>query len=170
MGAFLLPVFPEQLEGFLQVVSADDRTVPSHPRGKAFFSGRHGFRHTPRCSRRFPSRSIQIVICCWLVSTLVTRWAFKRNSILIDVSMSTSVLFLSLDRFVTTMKGHRARGALLVSVVNSKDSKDFNFQYTFWKTNRKQRRLANRSFQIGGLTRQLIGIGKRVSPPPLSHP
>src|SRR6516164_4429644 len=37
LGAFLLPVFPEQLEGFFQVVSADDGTVPPHQRGKAFF-------------------------------------------------------------------------------------------------------------------------------------
>jgi hypothetical protein len=32
---------------------------------------------------------------------------------------------------VTTMKGYSARGAFLVSALNSKDSKDFNSDYTF---------------------------------------
>jgi predicted MFS family arabinose efflux permease len=47
---------------------------------------------------------MEIIICSSLVSTLVTRWAFKRSCFLINVSMSTSVLFLSLDCVETTRK------------------------------------------------------------------
>src|SRR5713101_6561142 len=63
------------------------------------------------------------------LSTFVTRWAFKPSCFLINVSMSTSVLFLSLVCLETTTKGYRTRGAL--SSFQLMGLKAFNTNYTF---------------------------------------
>src|SRR6516165_9516740 len=67
----------------------------------------------------------------WLVSTLVTRWAFKRSCFLINVSMSTSVLFLSVDCVETTRKDTGLEVPLCSSCFNSWGSHRFNCRYTF---------------------------------------
>ena len=74
---------------------------------------------------------MQIIICCSLVSTLVTRWAFKRSCFLINVAMSTSVLFLSLDCLETTRKDTGLEVPLFPPFT-SRGSKDFNSNYTLW--------------------------------------
>ena len=63
--------------------------------------------------------------------TFVTVWAFKRNCFLINVSISTSVGFLSCSWSETT-KFNRC-GVLFkrLSIRNSKHSHGFNCHYTF---------------------------------------
>src|ERR1700694_497457 len=86
---------------------------------------KHRFRQTPQRSSHFPIRSMKIIRLSSLLSTFVTRWAFKRSCFLINVSMSTSVLFLSLVCMETTTKGYKTRGALPLGL------KAFNSNYTF---------------------------------------
>src|ERR1017187_7262918 len=56
---------------------------------------RHRCRQSPQRSIRFPSRSMWMIIYLSVSSTLVTVCAFNLSCFLRNVSMSTSILFLS---------------------------------------------------------------------------
>src|SRR5215469_16228919 len=70
-----------------------------------------------------------MIMCSPLVSTLVTRWAFKRSCFLINVSMSTSVLFSGCVE--TAMKGYIGIEVPFFSSLGLGALKALSSDYTF---------------------------------------
>src|SRR5664279_3374009 len=67
-----------------------------HSRGfRTPYTFRHRCRQSPQRSIRFPSRSMWMIMYLSVSSTLVTVCAFNLSCFLRNVSMSTSILFLS---------------------------------------------------------------------------